>query len=330
MSATQINILIIDDLHPCFFEQQGLQNFKITYLPEIKAEDVPMALVNQQVLVVRSKVTVNSSICKFANALQLVARAGSGVDNLDIEWLDSKGISYFNTPEANSQAVAEQTLGMLLSLMSNITKSDREVREIKWDREGNRGDELQGKIVGIIGYGHTGSRFAKLLQGFDVKVLAYDKYKSGFSEGHVIESEMDNLFNEADILSLHVPLTKETKHLVNNNFIKGFKKPFRLLNLSRGEIHRTTDVIESIKNKKIIGFAADVLENERINQLNNIELKLFDQLRSFSNVVLTPHIGGWTHQSYRNISMIMSLKILDFFDNSAHLERGFKEAQKFP
>jgi D-3-phosphoglycerate dehydrogenase len=330
MSGTKTNILVIDDLHSCFFEQAGMEKFNITYFPEIVAKDVSVALVNQDVLVVRSKVFVNEALCKKANSLKLICRAGSGVDNLDIQWLEKQGIAYINTPEANGQAVAEQTLGMLLSLMTNITKADREVHNMLWDREGNRGDELDGKTIGIIGFGNTGSRFARLMSGFNTEVLVYDKYKSGFSTAYAKESRMEELFERSDILSLHIPLTSETHHLVNSGFIQRFAKPFRLLNLSRGSIVDTEAVIDAIESKKIIGFAADVLENERITQLNNLESIAFAKLRSFSNVVLTPHIGGWTHQSYKKISESLALKISAFFVNFAPQEKGFKEAQKFP
>ena len=330
MASDKIKILVIDDLHPCFFEQAGMQNFDITYLPDIDPSDIPLALNNKHVLIVRSKVTVNRELCQYASALKLVARAGSGLDNLDTEWLDSQNIKYINTPEANSQAVAEQTLGMILSLIANITKSDKEVRNIKWDRQGNRGDELEGKTIGIIGYGNTGSRFAKVLAGFDVQILAYDKYKTGFGNEQVKETGMAEIFEKADIVSLHIPLTHETAHLVNHDFISLYSKSFRLLNLSRGGIVKTTDVIEALETKKIIGFGTDVLENERINQLNNSEMAEFDKLRSLPNVLLTPHIGGWTHQSYKNISMGLAVKIKEFFSPSTSAEKGFKEAQKFP
>lgn len=327
MASNKINILVIDDLHPCFFEQEGLQNFEITYLPNINPSEISKALENKHVLVVRTKANVDAELCKNANLLQLVARAGSGVDNLDTNWLDSKGIEYINTPEANSQAVAEQALGMLLSLMANITKADKEVRNFIWDREGNRGDELEGKTIGIIGYGNTGSRFAKILSGFDVTILAYDKYKSGFGTKNVKETEMSEIFEKSNIVSLHIPLTDETKNLVNTNFINQFKKPIRLLNLSRGAVTNTKDVLAAIEAKKIIGFAADVLKNERINQLNNSEMAEFEKLRSLSNVVLTPHIGGWTHQSYQKISMSLASKITEFYTGQSTFEEGFKEAQ---
>ena len=165
------------------------------------------------------------------------------------------------------------------------------------------------------------------MSGFDVTILAYDKYKSGFGTKNVKETKMDEIFEKSDIVSLHIPLTDETKNLVNTNFINQFKKPIRLLNLSRGAVTNTKDVLAAIEAKKIIGFAADVLKNERINQLNNSEMAEFEKLRSLSNVVLTPHIGGWTHQSYQKISMSLASKITEFYTGQSTFEEGFKEAQ---
>ena len=313
MPNPKISILIVDDLHPCFFEQD-FEGFEFTYLPNINAEDVPSALFNIHVLIVRSKVRVDEKLCINANKLQLVARAGSGVDNLDTDWLDSKGIKYINTPEANSLAVAEQTLGMLISLLANINKSNQEVKNKIWDREGNRGEELSGKTVGIIGFGHTGSQFAKLLGGFDVKILAYDKYKMGFGNFLVNETDMNQIMEEADIISLHIPLTSETKNLIDISFINRLKKPIHLLNLSRGPIANLNDVIIGLNNGKIKGLATDVLPNEKLNQLSEIELEQFNDLSNRSNVIITPHIGGWTRQSYVKISKSLAYKIREFYN----------------
>jgi D-3-phosphoglycerate dehydrogenase len=330
MSLPKHKILIIDDLHPCFFEQEGISRFDINYQPDMKPEAVAAALVDVDILIVRGKVKVDAELCRNANKLKLVARAGAGMDNLDMEWLNSQGVICINAGGANSQAVAEQTLGMLLNLLANITKADREVRNMIWDREGNRGEELNGKTIGIIGYGNTGSAFAGVLRGFDVSILAYDKYLTGFGNDQVKESDMTQIFKEADILSLHIPLTSETRQLVCKNYIDQFSKPLRLLNLSRGEIVCTKDVLEALVNGQLRGFAADVLENEKINLLQGEELMLFNKLVSLSNVILTPHIGGWSNTSYRNISEKIATGILSNFEIFIPPETGFKEAQKFP
>jgi len=330
MSVLKYKLLIIDDLHSCFFEQKGMDQFEIIYKPDIKPEEVQNALKNVDALIVRSKVKVDSEVCKFANKLRLVARAGAGMDNLDSEWLSSKGIVYINAAGANAQAVAEQTLGMLLNLLANISKADREVRNFVWDREGNRGEELNGKTIGIIGYGNTGSAFARVLRGFDVRIIAYDKYLTKYGDGRVVETDMTQIFEETDILSLHIPLTAETKHLINKNYIEKFRKPIRILNLSRGEVVNTKDMVEALETKKLMGFAADVLENEKITSLEGEELKVFNKLLSFSNVIVTPHIGGWSYTSYKNISEKIALGIMSNFEIFVPRELGFKEAQKFP
>lgn len=313
MSIQKLNVLIVDDLHPAFFELISSDLFNITYLPRIQSADIGSALNDQDILILRSKVYVDADLCSLANRLKLVVRAGSGLDNLDTKWLSENDILFFNTAESNAQAVAEQTLGMLLNLMANIGKADREIRNGTWNREANRGDELEGKTVGIVGFGHTGSRFAKLLSGFGVQILAYDKYKSGFGYAGVKEADMNEIFSEADIVSLHIPLTEETVNMVNSHYINQFSKPLRLLNLSRGRIVNIEHIIEAIETKKIMGFGADVLPNERLSNLNAKELKELDQLRAFANVLLTPHIGGWTHQSYEKISINLAKKLHEYY-----------------
>ena len=319
MGIQKLNVLIIDDLHPAFFEQDGMNKFEITYLPQIKSSDVAQALKNQDILVLRSKVQVNENLCLYANRLKLIIRAGSGVDNLDIPWLEKIGIEIMSTPEANAQAVAEHSLAILLNLLANIGKADREVRNRIWNRKLNRGDELEGKTIGIVGFGNTGSRFAKLLGGFGVRILAYDKYKTGFEQYGVKASDIDEIFSEADIVSVHVPLTLETTDLVNASYINQFSKPIRLLNLSRGGIVNLADVIDALSSHKIVGFGADVLPNENLNNLTDSELKEFDQLCAMENVVLTPHIGGWTKQSYHRISTSIAVKLTKFY------EQGFEK-----
>lgn len=309
----KINILIIDDLHPVFFEKTDKELFNINYLPQIEVEKIPELLKNTDVLILRSKTYVNEKLCKNANRMKLVARAGSGLDNIDLEWVENNGINVINTPEANRTSVAEQAAGMILSLFANIVKGDREVREKKWDREGNRGEELFGKTLAIIGYGNTGSEFAKVMSGFGVKILAYDKFKSGFSSDIVNEAEMDEIFDDTDILSLHIPLTNETRNLVNADFIQKFKKSITLLNTSRGEIVNTHDVIKALESRKIKGFATDVLENEKVGKLTKIQNEEFEKLCSFVQVIITPHVAGWTKESYKKISEVLANKINDYF-----------------
>lgn len=261
-------------------------------------------------LVIRSKTPVDRELLTAARSLKFVARGGSGMDNIDEQAAAMLGIHCFNAGAANADAVGEHTIGMLLSLMHKLPGADAEVRNRIWRREENRGDELMGKTVGVIGYGNTGSAVARKLAGFGVNILAYDKYKSGFGNQQVREVRLEDLFSEVDILTLHVPLTPETRLMVNSDFIQRFVRKFRLLNLSRGEVVSITDVLNAMENNHIIGFAADVLECENFARFGPAEEAWFSRLSSRRDVVLAPHIGGWTFQSYERISAVLADEII--------------------
>lgn len=231
------------------------------------------------------------------------------MDNVDEDFARNMGIKCINAGEANSDAVGEHTLGMLLGLMHKIAKGDREVRRKLWDREGNRGLEIKGKTIGIIGYGNTGSAVAAKLKGFGVRVLAYDKYKTGFSNDSVTETNLQTIFEEADILTIHVPLDSHTRFMVNSEFIHSFVRNFYLLNLSRGAVVNTKNVIEALDSGKILGFAADVLENEKPGTMGVSDLEWFENLTVRDNVLVTPHVAGWTIESYVKISEVLADKI---------------------
>lgn len=304
-----MKVLIIDDVHHLLIE--GLQkiNFSVTYLPQITRKEILAAIVPFQILVVRTKTLIDEEILNAAPNLKIIARAGSGLDNIDLNLASKKNIYCFNAGQANADAVGEHTLGMLLSLMRKLTKADFEVRNKIWDREGNRGFELNGKTVGIIGFGNTGKAFAKKLSGFEVKVLAYDKYLRNYSNQNAQEATLEQIFEECDVLSLHIPLTPETKNWVNASFITQFKKNIYLLNMCRGEVLNMAETIEYIESGKIIGACFDVLENEKINNLSNLQQKDFDYLISKQNVVLSPHIAGWTFESYEKIAQTILSKL---------------------
>lgn len=261
-------------------------------------------------LVIRSKTPVDSELLSAGRKLKFIGRGGSGMDNIDVQAAANLGIHCFNAGAANADAVGEHAIGMLLSLMHNLSRADAEVRNRIWLREQNRGDEIMGKTVGIIGYGNTGSAVARKLAGFGVNILAYDKYKSGFGSRLVAEAGLEDIFREADILTLHVPLTPETRFMVNSDFIQRFVRKFRLLNLSRGEVVSTKDVLRAMENYHIIGFAADVLECENFARFGPAEEDWFAQLVSRPDVVLAPHIGGWTRQSYERISAVLADEII--------------------
>jgi D-3-phosphoglycerate dehydrogenase len=228
---------------------------------------------------------------------------------VDEEFANSRKILCLNAGEANSDAVGEHTIGMLLGLLHKIGKGDAEVRKSIWDREGNRGLELKGKTIGIIGYGNTGSAVAKKLRGFEVQILAYDKFKSGFGNEYVEETDLQNIFERADILTIHIPLDSHTKLMINSEFIHSFVRNIFLLTLSRGGIVKTKDVLDAMKKGKILGFSADVLEHENPRGMGDADRKWFDELIHRNDVLLTPHVAGWTVESYEKISAVLAQKI---------------------
>lgn len=305
----KFRILIADDFEKSLMEGLNQDHCEFVYSPEINRQQILETLHSFDGLVIRSKTRIDAEILDAGKKLVFIARGGSGMDNIDTFYAEQNNILCFNAGEANSIAVGEHTLGILLSLLHRITKSNTEVKNHLWLREENRGVELSGKTVGIIGLGNTGSAFAKFLSGFNVTMLAYDKYKSNYGNSYIKESTPEEIFENADILSLHIPLTSETRNLITENYIQQFKKPFLFLNTSRGEIVNTGDVLAALKNHKIIGFGADVLEKENFALYSNEEIKLFNQLSSLENVVLTPHIAGWTKESYSRISTVLASKI---------------------
>ena len=267
-------------------------------------------------IVIRSRIKINKEIIDKATKLKFIARAGAGMENIDTAYAEQKGIKCLHAPEGNRDAVAEHALGMLLSLFNNLCRANKEVREGKWVREGNRGIELMGKTVGIIGYGNMGSAFAERLKGFGVKVLVYDKYKNGFGNNFIQEVSMNNIFEEADIISLHTPLTDETHYLINDAFIRQFKKNIFIINTARGKSLNTSDLVSHLKSGKVAGACLDVLEFE-MTSFENLDISAlpesFQYLIKSDKVILSSHIAGWTHESNEKIAKILAEKILNLF-----------------
>jgi D-3-phosphoglycerate dehydrogenase len=305
-------ILIVDDLHPAFKNEALDLGYEVDDFPLIKKEEVLQILKNYQGIAIRTKFRVDEEVMNAGPNLKFVARAGAGMDNIDVAFADKKNIQLINAPEGNADAVGEHCIGLLLSLMNNFRKADAEIRNGIWEREGNRGYELKGKTIGIIGYGNNGNAFAKKLKGFEVKVLAYDKYKTGFSDDFVSEASMEEIVKYSDVLSLHIPLTKETKQMVNEDYFSYFNKPIFFINAARGEIVNINAVLKAIKSGKILGAGLDVLEKEKFPALADAEF--YTDLIKEEKLILTPHIGGWTFDSYRKISevLIAKLKNLEF------------------
>jgi D-3-phosphoglycerate dehydrogenase len=312
-------VLIIDDVHHLLSEALSAAGFECVYRPDCTQSEVPDLLADCAVLVLRSKMHVDAALLEKFSGLRLIARAGAGTDNIDEEACRLKGIGLVHAGGANSDAVGEQAVGMLLSLMANIAKGYREIRRGIWDREGNRGMELMGKTVGIIGYGYTGKAFAKRLQGFGVRVLAYDPYITIPETEQAIQADMAEIYREADVLSLHVPLTAETLFMVDAAYLSRFRKSMMLLNLSRGPVVRTADITAALEQGVLAGFAADVLEREPLSALNAENQKWFQKLILMENVLITPHVGGWTRESYKRISGVLAARIIRWFNPEAKM-----------
>ena len=304
------NILIADDFHPILLQQLDEKGIAYNYQPQISREGILEALkLGATGLVIRSKTHADAALIDCGKELNFIARGGAGMDNVDEEYAISKGIECFNAGEANSDAVGEHTIGMLLSLFHKITKADAEVRQGIWLREENRGIELAGKTIGIIGYGNTGSAVAKKLSGFNLRVLAYDKYKTGYGNHLVEEVNEAEIFQHADILTIHIPLNGHTKNMVTSEYLQLFVKNIFLLNLSRGGIVNVKDVIYNLQIGKLLGFAADVLPHEDPRSMGDSDRIWFNELVQKKNVVLTPHVAGWTKESYEKISAVLAGKI---------------------
>jgi len=304
-----MKVLIIDEMHESITSLLKELNLEVEYLPQIKREEIISIIGNYEGLIVRSKTQIDAELLQNANRLKFVARAGAGVDNVEVEALEKRNIPLINAPEGNRDALAEHAMGMLLSLFNKINTADQEVRSGKWDREGNRGVELMGKTVGLLGFGNMGSAFAKRLSSFACKIIAYDAEKTGFSNEYVEEVNLEKLKAEAQILSLHIPMNAQNKGIINYEFLLGFKKLDYIINTSRGEVLILKDLLKLLKSGKIKGVALDVLENEKINSLNKEELLVFQELTSLKEVLLTPHVAGWSFESYEKINIVLSQKI---------------------
>jgi len=313
-----MRILFIDSNHPLLHTTLEKAGHTCDLNYQWTKEDIINNIHNYDGIVIRSKIKITKEIIDKASKLKFIARAGAGMENIDVTYAESKGIKCLHAPEGNCDAVAEHTLGMLLSLFNNICKANKEVREGKWLREENRGVELMGKTVGIIGYGNMGTAFAKRLQGFGVKTIVYDKYNPPLLSGNnfISKATPDEIFEESDILSLHVPLTEETQYMIDDEFISRFKKNIYIINTSRGKCLNTADLVENIKSGKVLGACLDVLEYEMVS-FEGLDIKslpeAFQYLVQSDKVILSSHIAGWTHESNEKIAKILAEKILSLF-----------------
>lgn len=305
MSEVRPTILIADEMHPSLFPMLNEVGVSYTYLPRITRPELMRQLPDFDGLFIRSKTAIDEELILAAPRLRFIGRAGAGLDLIDLEAAKRRNIRVFHAGEGNRDAVAEHTIGLLLALLANLAKADREVRRGVWDREGNRGYELGSLTVGLIGYGNNGRATARRLSGFGCRVLAYDKYRTGYGDEFAGEATMDALFEEADVISLHIPLADETRRMVDTAWIGQMRKPFYLLNIARGEIVSLAALVQGLQSGKIRGAGLDVLENEKLNSLTPEQQAAFDYLRTSDRVVLTPHVAGWTHESYTRINEVL-------------------------
>ena len=301
-------VLIVDEVHPSMTE--GLTNlgFEVETRTDLTLAEFVSILPFYEGLVIRSRFKITAEILTDS-ALTFIARAGAGLDLLDVDACLSRGIAVFSANEGNSDAVAEHVIGQLLSLAHKLHTSDTEVRHGLWEREGNRGFELKGKTIGIIGYGNMGKAVASRLSSFGMTILAYDKYVPSAD----FPATMEQIFEQADLLSLHIPLTAETRGLVSDEFIDSFKKPILLLNSSRGPITPLEPLLLGLRSGQIKGLALDVLPNEKLSSWSPVEKELFTEIAAYPATIFSPHVAGWTTESYYKINDVLLEKIKAHF-----------------
>jgi D-3-phosphoglycerate dehydrogenase / 2-oxoglutarate reductase len=298
-------ILIADEMHPSLFAMLSDAGFTYDYQPTISRADLLSTIGPFEGLIIRSKTTVDAAVLAAAPNLRYIGRAGAGLDLIDTEAAEARGIRIFHAGAGNRDAVAEHVMGMLLALFNNLLRADREVRAGIWDREGNRGLELLGKTVGLFGYGNNGQATARRLSGFGCRVLAFDKYRTNYGDTYAEAATSEQIMAEADILSLHVPLTPDTRQWIDAAFVEQMAKPFFLVNASRGEVVSLAAVVAGLQSGKVRGACLDVLENEKLKTLTLPQQEAFEYLRQSDRVILTPHIAGWTHESYVRINDVL-------------------------
>ena len=311
-----MKVVFLDTVHPILNNRLTANGFECIDATDKLLHEVLPILKDASGIVIRSKYRMDATILDAAPQLKFIARSGAGMENIDEEYCLNRKIQLMNAPEGNRNAVGEHALGMLLSLLNKLHTADQEVRKGVWDREGNRGIELDGKTVGIIGYGNNGSAFAKKLRGFDVQILAYDKYKVNFGNEFVQEVSLDEIYKKADVVSFHIPQNEDTIYFANDDFFAKFQKSIFLLNLSRGKIVATKALVNALKSGKVLGAGLDVLEYEKSSFENFFEQELSEEFRyllNAKNVILSPHVGGWTNESYFKLSDVLADKIIEFY-----------------
>lgn len=309
-------VIFIDSVHPILEDQLTQAGFQIDRHFNTPLSELVPILPEYIGLIIRSRIPMDAAFFDLAPNLRFIARSGSGLENIDLTAAAERGIVVYSSPEGNKDAVGEHAIAMLLALFNKIIQADAQVRQGQWLREENRGIELTGKTVGIIGYGHMGSSFAKKLSGFDCEVIAYDKYLSSFPTAFAKQVSLEGLFEKSDIVSIHLPLGEETKYYADRVFFNSFKKPIYFINTSRGQQVNTEDLVTAMQENKVLGACLDVLEFEK-KSLEGLDLSTFpaalQYLMTSNRTILSPHVAGWTVESYIKLSSVLGEKILKDF-----------------